>query len=137
MIEKEILEALQQPAIAVAGTLSLAVKPFGIVIPIPNDGKWLELVPIPNNIEGQFWGDEKTYRGVFRLILHWPVDSEGPYPALTIMNTISGAFSKGSVFQNGAVSVTITEQPNLTGALEAQNEILYPVSVRYQVDWKG
>ena len=66
MLEAYILEAFQ----AKIATLStLPVKYVGVNITPPSDGKWFEIVHIPNNVEGEFWGSDKTYQGFFRVIL--------------------------------------------------------------------
>lgn len=134
MKERLIVEALQKATIAaVAASINpaLPLKILGRPFNIPNDGKYLEMVYIPNNITNEFWGNEKTYRGLFRLILHWGVTDEGIYPPLDLLASICSHFVKGSSFTNGTVSVKIYEQPDLTGPVEGSPETLYPVSIRY------
>lgn len=137
MIEKEILQALQERVTAaVAGVPSIdlpanAVKYLGRTFTIPNNHKWLEIVHIPNNIDDEFWGTEKTYRGIFRLILHWPLNDEGFYPPLTLLASIVAYFEKGTLLQNGSSIVRITDKPNLTGMLEEPPQALFPVSIQY------
>jgi Bacteriophage related domain of unknown function len=130
MIEHEILQTLQTAAIAAVTASSvptLAIKCIDITFEPPNDQKYLELVYIPNNDNGAFWGTEKIYQGIFRLILHWPNDGKGPYEAMMALASIAGYFSKYQLLQN----VQITSNPDLTGVLEQGSEILYPASVRY------
>lgn len=136
-IEKAILEALQKGVIAAvaASTLSAtAVKYVGRNFTKPSDGKWLEIVHIPNNITGEFWGSEKTHQGLLRLILHWPMIDRGAYDPLTLVETIAGYFTKGlSLTDTGnTVRVRITDVPNLLSVLEEPPEMLFPISIRYQ-----
>lgn len=131
MIEDQILKALQTAALAAAG--ALPIKMIGRVFTPPQDGKYLEIVYIPNNIQGEFWGDGKTYRGMLRLILHWPVDDAGAYGPMQTIGAISDYFAKGRLFMVGisAKRVKIQDHPDFTGALEGAPITLYPVTVRY------
>jgi hypothetical protein len=137
MSEKAILEALQKAVIAAVAASTLpatAVKYVGRNFTKPANGKWLEVVHIPNNITNEFWGDEKTYRGLFRLILHWPMVDKGAYEPLALIETISNYFAKGTKFADVAntVRVSITDRPNLLGIIEEPPEMLFPVSIQYQ-----
>lgn len=132
--EREILQALQTGAInAVAASAmpTLPIKAIGRTFNPPGDGRYLEIVHIPNNLTGEFWGDGKTYRGLFRLILHWGLDDAGAYPPMDVIGSIAEFFPKGKTFQNGAVSVKIYEKPDLTGVIEVPPELLFPVTIRY------
>lgn len=138
MIERDITEALQQATIAAVAasimpTLPIAIK--GRTFETPDDGKWLEMVKVPNNVIGEHWGSEKTYRGLWRLLLHWGIDDAGVYPPLDVIASISGYFAKGSTFSSGAASVKIYEEPDLTGEIEAPPELIFPVTIRY-MDFK-
>lgn len=136
--EIEILKALQTAAIAAvaASTLpDLPIKAIGRVFDIKTkapDGKYLELLHFPNNIQSEFWGKEKTYRGMFRLMLHWPLDDQGAYPPMTILKSIAAYFEKGKTLRSGQISVQIYEVPDFSGPVDASPESLYPVSIRYQ-----
>lgn len=133
MKERYVLEALQKTVITAVAPTSLPVKYVGRIFSIPSDDKWVEVVYIPNNVEDEFWGNSKTYRGLMRLILHWPLDDQGAYPALTIAKQITDGFTKGlKVADLGEnVAVTITENPNVGGILEQAPEILIPITVKY------
>ena len=134
MIETEILEALQKAtttAVANSITPALPIKYLGRTFDIPNNGRYLEVVYIPNNVNNEFWGNGKTYRGLYRLILHWGLDDAGAYPPMRALSSICDGFVKGSVFQNGAVSVTIYDEPDLTTVSESAPEMLFLASVRY------
>jgi len=130
MKERYVLEALQK---GVTAATDLDVKYIGIIMKIPASGKWLEIVYIPNNIENEFWDDSKTYRGIMRLILHWPIDNAGVYPALDKAKTISDYFTKGLLLSDpfNNVRVQITERANISDVLEQPPEILIPITLRY------
>lgn len=130
MYDIEILKVLQTAALdAVAASTmpALPVKPYGRTWVVPNDQKWLELVFIPNNRE-DYWGDEKNYTGMFRLILHWPNDDAGVYAPGAVITSIASYFAKDRPLQN----VRIYDNPNSMGVLEEGSELLFPISIRYQ-----
>lgn len=131
MKDEEILRALQTGTIAAvaASTMpELPIKAVGRTFTVPDDQKYLELVFIPNNRGGDFWGNEKNYQGLFRLVLHWPNDDQGIYGPMGVLASIAGYFTKGLRLQK----VQIYETPNLTGILEEGSEMLLPASIRYQ-----
>lgn len=129
--ERYVLEALQKAVIAVG--LTIPVKYIGRVFNPPSDGKWLELIYIPNNGTNEYWSEGKTYRGLMRLILHWPMNSTGAYPAMDVARTIAASFVKGSKFSDTGknVVVTITEHPNVQDVLEEAPDLLVPLTIRY------
>lgn len=131
-MEVEIIKALQKAVIAaVAGRVP--VKYIGINFKKPNTGGWLEVVHIPNNILSEHWGPEKTFRGLLRLILHWPMDTQGVYVPLTLLESISGYFTKGSKLAgDNNVTLRITDVPNYLGPMEETPELLLPVSIQYE-----
>lgn len=134
MKEREILQALQFATIQAVNACidpTIAVNYIGRTFTIPESGKWLEVVQIPNNVTNEFWNDGKTYRGLYRLLLHWPLLDEGAYPPIDLLASITSYFVKGAVFQSGGVRVTVTEEPDLTGVIENPPEMLFPVTIRY------
>jgi hypothetical protein len=138
MVEKAIVEALQKAviaAVAACDTPTLPVKYIGrnFTPPADNTG-WLEIVIIPNNVQGELWGPEKTHRGMLRLILHWPMKDKGAYEPLELLEDISSYFIKGRRFadQAATVSVKISEGPDFRGVLEEPPEMLLPMSIRYE-----
>lgn len=125
-----ILQEAARAAVAASTIPTLPIKYLGRTFKPTDqapDGKYLELVFLPNNRNSDFWGDEKNFRGTFRLILHWPNDDKGAYAPLAALKSIAGYFSKGTLLQN----VQIYETPDLTGPLEGASETLYPASIRY------
>ena len=136
MDEEAILRALQggvTAAVAASTTPALPVSYINVGFNTPADGKWLELVWLPNNIRGDLWGDDKNYRGILRMILHWPNDGSGIYRPLALLGSISDYFVKGRLLSG----VQIYEKPDLTGAVFDGDELLLPVSIRYQSYRKG
>lgn len=130
MIDGDILSVLQTAAIdavAKSGKPNLPVKAVAIPFVPPNDQWYVEFVFIPNNRE-DYWGDERNYAGLFRIIVHAPNNSGDPYEALGLLAQICEPFRKDAVLQN----VKISANPNLTGVLEQGSENLYPASIRYQ-----
>jgi hypothetical protein len=133
--EHHITNALQAgvtAALAAAGVPTLPTKYIGISFTTPADGKWLEVIQLPNNLPSAYWGEEGLYRGILRLILHWPADESGAVPPLTMLGNIAAFFSKDKMLAAGSVVVKVTEKPNLTGLIEASGETIFPVSIRYQ-----
>jgi hypothetical protein len=135
MIEKEILQALQTAttaAVAASIMPTLPVKYRGRNFVIPDDDRWLEIVQIPNNVNGEFWSAGKTYRGLFRLLLHWSLDDEGAYEPLDVIASVSAYFPIGAIFQSGGIKVKVYQEPDLTGVIETPPEQLFPVTIRYE-----
>lgn len=136
MVEKAILKALQKAATnaVAASTLStLAVKYVGMAFTKPANAGWLELVHIPNNIENDNWGMQKTYRGMLNFILHWPMDAKGAYDPIDLLESIGDHFPKGVKFAgDGGVTVKILEMPNFKGIMEETPEMLLPMVVKYE-----
>ncbi len=134
MKEKDILQALQTAVIAaVAASTSpkLPIKVLGITFTPPSDGKWLEVIHIPNNLNGEFWANSKTYRGIFRLVLHWPIDGAGVYSPMDLASSIADYFAKGAKFTSNNTTVMIYENPDLTSVMEEPPQLLFPMSIRY------
>lgn len=123
----QILQETVKLAVAASGTPTMPIKFEGRTWKVPNDQKWIELVMIPNNPASTFWGDEKSYAGMYRIILHWPNDDEGAYVPGAVLASIVGYFSKELFLQN----VRIYDNPNFMGSIENGIETLYPVSLRY------
>jgi hypothetical protein len=132
MIERLVLQALEKGALAAIGT-SIPIKFTGRNISPPTNGKWWEVVYIPNNTQGEFWSEGKTYRGVMRLILHWPQDNQGALPYLTEVDRVSEGFRIGTVLRDDSnqVSVKITSEPTVMGVIEEAPQNLIPLTIRY------
>lgn len=133
MSEKLVLEALQKRlTTAVQSTLPTAgVKYAGMVYKPKANTPWIEVVHIPNNVIGEFWNTGKTYRGLFRILLHWPLDGQGIYPAMNFLQTLSNSFTKGTQLQNSPLVVSVTEHPDISTILEQETDNICVMSVRY------
>lgn len=135
MEESAILRTLQaavRDAVAQSIQPALPISYVEVKFTKPNDGKWLEIIYIPNNIVGGYWDDGKDYRGLLRLVLHWPTN-DGPYRPLDLLGSIGGYFTNGLLLSG----VQIYGIANLTGIVQEEGETLYPVSIRYQSYRKG
>lgn len=135
MEESAILRTLQaavRDAVAQSIQPTLPISYVEVKFTKPNDGKWLEIIYIPNNIVGGYWDDGKDYRGLLRLVLHWPTN-DGPYRPLDLLGSIGGYFTNGLLLSG----VQIYGIANLTGIVQEEGETLYPVSIRYQSYRKG
>jgi hypothetical protein len=133
--EKHIIDALQQAVKTVVGTGSSIPKVKYLnttFVPLADKPYW-EIVYFPNNLPNEFWGDEKTYKGAMRLILHWPQDNKGAYLPMAEVARVATALAKGSVWKDSLniVEVTIDDHPNATGVIEQSPENLLPLTVRY------
>ena len=129
--EEAILRALQggvTAAVAASTMPALPVSYVGVSFTVPNDQKWLEVVWLPNNIQGDFLGQEKNYRGILRLLLHWPNDGAGAYRPLAVIESIGAYFTNGLLLSN----VQIYSKSDLTGVLQDGDDVIYPLSIRYQ-----
>lgn len=132
MSDSAILRVLQQAvrdhAVPQSIAPTLPVKYIDITFTVPNTQKYLELVHIPNNRNGDFWGVEKNHRGLFRMILHWPKNGTGPYTPIETIESIAGYFKTNRLLDG----VQIYEAPDFTGSLDMGQELLYPMGLRYQ-----
>lgn len=132
-IEKSILQALQQKvieAVAASTVPTLPIKFVDVAFTIPNDQKWLELIFIPNNASDRMWGDEEVYRGILRLVLHWPNNGAGAYKPLSLISSILSSFSKdekiGGLLQ-------LLNKPKLMTTVQSGSENWYPATIEYTV----
>ena len=135
MSEALVIRAFQngvKAAVAASSTPDLPIKMKGRTFTPPNDQKYVEVVFIPNNQDGEFWGSEKTYQGIFRLILHWPNDDQGIYTPIERIESVASYFTKDVKLSVGDFALTIYEEPKLLGDIEAGTETLYPVSMSYR-----
>lgn len=134
---KYVLEALQKAviaAVAASSEPSLTIKMVSRIVKPPSDDKWLEVIQIVNDDSDPTWGDEYVYRGMLRLILHWPIDDLGAYEPLELAQEIANYFNKGRRLADlgSNVSVLIDSNPRFMGVMEEESEIMYPFSIRYR-----
>lgn len=132
IIESKILKCLQQKAIEVINDRN--VKCLNVNFNPPVDKKWWEVVYIPNNIEDEFWADSsKTYRGIFRLLLHWPQKSQGVYKPLEEAERVAAGFPKNlELFsEDGSVKVIITDTPDIKNVIEDRPQLMIGLTIKY------
>lgn len=130
MIESFIIKLLQKN---MSLFTKLPVKYLNTNIVIPSDDKWWEIVYLPNNYENESWGDSKTYRGIFRPILHWSQDNKGVYKPMEEVKRVADGYPKGSklVDLQNDVTVNITDVPNINGVIEEPSCLLIPLTIKY------
>lgn len=132
MIESKIIKCLQSKAIEVIGDKN--IKCININFNPPVDKKWWEVVYIPNNPEDEFWADDsKTYKGIFRLILHWPQKSQGIYKPMQEVERVAEGFPKNlELFsEDNSVKVIISDTPSVTKILEDRPQLMIGLTIKY------
>ena len=132
MTESKIIKTLQAKALEVIDDKN--VKCININFNPPVDKKWWEIVYIPNNPENEFWsGQDKTYRGLFRLLLHWPQKSQGIYKPMEEVERVANGFPKDlELFsEDNTVKVIITDTPNVTNIVEDRPQLLIGLTIKY------
>lgn len=134
--ETIVLKPLQTgvtAAVAASSIPALPVKYLGRVFTVPNDQKYLEIVHIPNNPNNVSWGNSEHFRGLMRLILHWPIDDKGVYAPLDLLAQIAGYFNKDRILWNGTNAINITENPISSGSMINDREQLFVSTVEYSL----
>lgn len=130
MIESKILNLLQKKVTEVVNNV-YPVKYINTNMKAKD--KFWEIVYIPNNIEDEFWDSGKTYRGIIRLVLHWPQDNKGIYKPMEEVERVADGFKKGlELFDDeNKVKVTITDNPDCTNVIEDEGKLLIPLTIKY------
>ena len=128
-----VLKVLQTAAIAAVQGSSipgLAIQAVDQTLdPIPGDGKWIEFVHIPNNGSDRYWDGNKVLQGIFRIILHWPVNKSAGYAPIRYIEELAKSFDKDALTAEG---VEIYQNPEFTGSVPTGNDIIYPLSLAYR-----
>jgi len=133
MSDRLVLQALQTNLIDVVANSSNPTLPVKMVgRTIPSADEWLEVLFIPNNMIGRYWGKEKVFKGIFRLVLHRLNVDAGAYSGMDLMEEFAIGFDKGTTLLNGSLPLKIVNNPEVTGVLENGAEVLFPLSIRYQ-----
>lgn len=129
--DRMVITALQQSLIAAIATTTIPtipVKFLNVAFNVPDDGKWIEPIHIPNNPPDTTWGDEQVYRGIYRIILHWPNLGQGSYDAFNFMKPIVNYYIKNRKL-NGVLS--LLNRPKLTTVTEEGKGLILPFSFEY------
>ena len=132
MTESKIIKTLQAKALEVIDDKN--VKCVNINFNPPVDKKWWEIIYIPNNPENEFWsGQDKTYRGLFRLLLHWPQKSQGIYKPMEEVERVANGFPKDlELFSDdNSVKIIVTDTPNVTNIVEDRPQLLIGLTIKY------
>ena len=132
MIETDILKTLQRSVTSAVGT-SIPVKYIGVNFKKPSNDKFWEIVYIPNNVKDEFWSGGKTYRGILRLILHWPQNNKGVYEAMNEAKRVAEYYTKDiELFLSDEITkIQITNEPDLTNVIEDEGSLLLPLTITY------
>ena len=130
MIESKIINLLQKKVTEVVNNV-YPVKYINTNMKAKD--KFWEIVYIPNNIENEFWNEGKTYRGILRLILHWPQDNKGVYKPIEEAERVADGLKKGlELFDDkNKIKVTLTDNPDCTGVIEDEGKLLIPLTIKY------
>lgn len=131
----KVLQTSVLDAVAASAKPNLPVKMLGRTFDATAAEQYLEVVVIPNNRTGDFWGKAQNYQGLLRLILHWQNDDSGVYEPIRIVKSIASYFDKDKLLYSTSGDLhplQIYENPSLTGLLEEKDKMLYPVSIRYR-----
>lgn len=133
MIETNITAAFQEKVIVAVAGSDYPTMPIAFIdldFDPPEDGKYLELVHIPNNPGDRTWGAEEVNRGIFRMILHWPSNGSGASAPRALMDSIASSFVKSEKI-GGLLQVL--NKPKAGSPAKLGNENLYPFTVEYIV----
>lgn len=132
LIESKIIKRLQERAIEVIDDKN--IKCLNINFDPPVDEKWWEVVYIPNNVQDEFWsGSDKTYKGIFRLILHWPQKSQGVYKPLEEVERVAGGFPKDlELFSSdNSIKIILTDTPDINNLSEDRPQFTIGLTIKY------
>lgn len=133
MIESKIIKCLQKRAIDVIGS-DKNIKCININYNPPADETWYELIYIPNNYEDEFWTDTaQTYRGIFRILMHYPQKSQGIYKPLEEIERIANGFPKNLELysEDNSVKVMITDLPKVSNIIEDRPQLMIGLTIKY------
>ena len=132
MIESKIIEALQKQAIKAVND-NKCIKCLNVNYNPPSNKRWWEVLYFPANYENEYWGEGKTYRGMLRLILHWPQKNQGIYVPMEEAERVAEGFKKGTqlIDSTETVNVLITDNPNVTSIIEEESGLLIGLTIKY------
>lgn len=140
MIEAKITDVLftqVSAAVAASSLPNLPVKFPGRMFILPNDNKYLEVFTIKANPTGEYYGNERTYQGILRGLLHWPLDDAGAIPVLTYLDELGGLLPKGSRWAVDNYWLTLYDVPDVGSETEDRGDRFFPVSWRYRCFYTG
>lgn len=132
MIESKIIEALQKRAIESVND-DKYIKCLNVNYNPPSNKRWWEVLYFPSNYENESWDTGKTYRGILRLILHWPQKNQGIYKPMHEVERVAEGFKKNTQLTDTSktVKVIITDNPNVTSVIEEESGLLIGLTIKY------
>jgi len=140
MIEAKISDVLfvqVSAAVAASSLPTLPIKFPGRKFTIPGDNKYLEIFTIKANPTGEYYGNERTYQGTLRGLLHWPLDDAGAIPILTFLDELAGLIPKGARYAVDTYWIMIYDTPDVGNEVEDRGDRFYPISWRYRCFYSG
>lgn len=100
---------------------------------VPTDGKWFEIVRIVNNSTNEFWGNERTFRGIVRVILHWPIVDSGEIAPTKVLETVAANVKKGTEFVREETRIQITDHPMIDEPIvESNGRAIMVLTLQYR-----
>lgn len=141
-IETDVMRGIIRAGVDAVMPHNFPIQTPGVVFVPPDDKKYFELVLIQSNSllanprnwvgSGMTWGDEKSFSGILRIILHWPIDGRGVYEPTEVLACVKAEIPKGRTIFYEAARLLIYDHPSMTYVLEAGTENLYSLTVPYQ-----
>lgn len=135
MTDAAVLKTLQDAvklAVAASNTPVLPIKFIGRIWEPPvNGGAYLELVFIPNNLDN-YWNDETLFQGIFRMVLHQPLDDQGAYTPLGNIASIASFFKKSTPLHGENITLQIQQKPLVGGMIPTDTSNMFPASLSYR-----
>ena len=128
-IKRALLKAVESATAAI--TNPLPVQYPGVVFDPPNDNKFIEIVDLPNDATVETWSNGSAYSGTMRILLHWPIDGAGQFPALIKLLEYKTYFAKGTVFWENGNKVIITAEPRMSSLIVTDRDLLQPMNIKY------
>lgn len=125
-------KALNDAAIAVAGTLALPYQVENRKIDPPADHWYLRFTNFRNTTISPNWGEEGAYFvGIFQIDILFPPDI-GSGKALEVADTIVDAFPQGASFVTTGARVSVSAKPSVLSTVTNGHETFIPVSIPYR-----
>lgn len=116
-----------------AMTLSelLPVQYPNMAFTIPESGRYLEIIYLPNDDVSIVWGQQALTRGILRVNVVDKIDM-GEEWAIGLQSQIATFFPKGlNAFYTGG-KIDFPEFPQVQQGFEHRQSRIFPVSMRYQ-----
>lgn len=132
-MKAEIEKALFEHVLALILAPSLPIQFPNLTFPQPDNGRWLEIVHLPNDVLDTLWDTENpgVHRGLLRILVHYSSDI-GTVVVANIIDRICAHFAKGTTLESDGVRVRVTSQPSNASWVRTKDETFMPVTVSYQ-----